>query len=54
MSMVRSPIPEIRLGIYVLFEAVAKMSTRAQILLLHPEFLPFLLLRENETTLEGR
>jgi hypothetical protein len=57
MSMVRSPIPEIRLGIYVpvLFEAVAKkMSTGAQIMLLHPDILPFfLLLRENETTHEG-
>jgi hypothetical protein len=30
------------------------MSTEAQILLLHPEFLPFLRLRGNKTTLEGR
>jgi hypothetical protein len=54
MYMVRSPTPEIRIGIYVLSEAVSIMSTGTQILLLLPEFLPFLLLRENKTTLEGR
>jgi Proteasome non-ATPase 26S subunit len=57
LNLVRSPLPEIRLGVYRLFQVVAKYSTGGQVLLSHSKFYDFLIQRDHEyaeTTYEGR
>ena len=56
LKLVQSPIPEIRFGVYRLFEAIAKYSVGGQVLMTNGNFLTnFLLQRETvETTYEGR
>jgi Proteasome non-ATPase 26S subunit len=54
MSLVRSPLPEIRLGAYSLLEAIAKLPTGGQALFTHGRFFEFLMDREVEGTKEGR
>lgn len=54
LNLVRSPIPEVRLGVYELLRAVAKMPTAGQVLWNHGEFFPMLLSRDTEPTVEGR
>ncbi len=54
LSLVRSPIPEVRLGVYELLRAVAKMPTAGQVLWNHGEFFPMMLSRDMEPTKEGR
>lgn len=53
MDLVRSPLPEIRMGAYALMEATAKLPTGSQLLLQHNEFLPRLLQRENDRGVEA-
>jgi 26S proteasome non-ATPase regulatory subunit 5 len=54
LSLVRSPIPEVRLAVYELLRAVAKMPAAGQVLWNHGEFFPMMLSRDIETTKEGR
>ena len=54
LSLAKSPLVELRLGSYELLRAVSKCSRGAQVLLSCKGFYDFLLLRENETTKEGR
>ena len=49
-----SPLPEIRLGVYTLLEAVARLPTGGQVLLSTGNFIDFLLNRDVEKTKEGR
>jgi hypothetical protein len=52
LDLVKSPMSEVRVAVYALWEAMAPHG--AQTMLLHPNFLPLLLQREQETTQEGR
>ena len=54
LNLVRSPIPEVRLGVYELLRAVAKMPAAGQVLWNHGEFFPMMLSRDIEPTKEGR
>ncbi|GKY92354.1 hypothetical protein MPSEU_000206300 [Mayamaea pseudoterrestris] len=55
LTLARSPLPELRLGAYALFTAVAKLAQGPQILLSDAHFLEFLLSRpSHETIKEGR
>lgn len=54
LSLVRSPLPETRLGAYCLLEAVAKLPMGGQLLFTHGRFYEFLIGREIEGTKEGR
>lgn len=53
LSTVRSPLTEVRMGVYCVWESLAKRATTA-ILLQTPEFLPVLLTRELEPSTPGK
>jgi len=54
MSLLKSPIPEIRQGSYAVLEAMAKIGNgSSQVLIMHPEFLPHILSRDVETSVDG-
>jgi len=53
LKLAKSPIPEIRVGVYTLLGAVAKLQAAGQILWNHGEFFPLILSRD-ESTKEGR
>jgi hypothetical protein len=55
LQLARSPLPETRLSVYALMEAVAKyLNTGGQVLLMNGDFYPFLMNRDLESTFEGR
>jgi hypothetical protein len=54
LTLARGPLPEIRLGCYAIFMAIAKLPTGGQMLFGDPQFLNFLLTRDGEYTKEGR
>jgi hypothetical protein len=55
LQIARSPLPETRLSVYALMEAVAKyLTTGGQVLLINGDFYPFLMNRDLESTFEGR
>jgi Proteasome non-ATPase 26S subunit len=57
LHLVGSPIPEIRLGVYRLFQAVAQNALGGQVLLTSPPFFDFLLSSSDrmiESTYDGR
>ena len=54
LAMAKSPLPEVRLAVYTLLQAVSKLPMGGQALFLHGDFFTFLLDRERETTKEGR